>query len=136
MDGTIGKGEEGIISRNDGLFSVYKYLANMGQFSRNKQEDSTAATTRFDRTDMYEGVPLVNIEEKEESLEGAVNDLARKFRWLPHYVQLPFIFGIAVTANQLEIYKLRADNIVRSFSADLNDVVDRWQCVVAAVNIA
>ena len=45
MDGTVGDGEEGAISRNDALFSVYKHLANLGKFSRNKHEDSTVATT-------------------------------------------------------------------------------------------
>ena len=137
MDGTVGDGEEGAISRNDALFSVYKHLANLGKFSRNKHEDSTVATTRSDRTDKYEGVSLVKIEEKDHSLQEGINDLARKSRWLPHYARLPFIFGIAVTPDQLEIYTLHADNtMVRAFSADLNDVVDRWLCVVAAINIA
>ena len=137
MEGTVGDGEEGVISRNDALFSVYKHLANLGKFSRNKHEDSTVATTRSDRTDKYEGVSLVKIEEKDESLQEAVDDLARKARWLPHYARLPFIFGIAVTRDQLEIYQLRADNTLdKVFCADLNDVVDRWLCVVAAVNIA
>jgi hypothetical protein len=40
MDGTVGDGEEGLISRNDdALFSIYKHLANLGKFSRNKHED-------------------------------------------------------------------------------------------------
>ena len=137
MDGTVGDGEEGAISRNDALFSVYKHLANLGKFSRNKHEDSTVAKTRSDRTDKYEGVSLVKIEEKDHSLQEAIDDLARKSRWLPHYARLPFIFGIAVTPDQLVIYTLHADNtMVRAFSADLNDVVDRWLCVVAAINIA
>ena len=137
MNGNVGDGEEGAISRNDALFSVYTYLANLDRFSRNKHEDSTVARTRSDRTDMYEGVSLVKVEEKNNSLQEGIDDLARKSRWLPHYARLPFIFGIAVTPDQLEIYTLHADNtMVRAFSADLNDVVDRWLCVVAAINIA
>lgn len=137
MSGTVGDGEEGIISRNDALFSVYKHLANLGKFSRNKHEDSTVFTTRSDRTDKYEGVSVVKIEENVGSLQSAINDLKRKSHWLPHYVQLPFIFGIAVTPDQLEIYTLHADNaMVKAFSANLNDVVERWMCVVAAINIA
>ena len=54
-------GEEGAISRNDTLFSVYKHLANLGKFSRSQHEDSTVATTRSDRTGKYEGVSLVMI---------------------------------------------------------------------------
>eukprot|EP01033_Poteriospumella_lacustris_P010454 gene10454-7433_t len=137
MDGTVGDGKEGAISRNDALFSVYQKLANLGKFSRNKREDSTVFMTRSDRTDQYEGVSLVQIEENEDNLQEAIDDLARKARWLPHYARLPFIFGIAVTPDQLEIYTLHQDNtMVRVFSAHLNDIVDRWWCVVAAVNIA
>jgi hypothetical protein len=62
--------------------------------------------------------------------------------WLPHYnARLLFIFGIAVTSNQLEIfYTLRAGNtMVRAFSADSNYCTwwsDGCMCVVAAINIA
>eukprot|EP01039_Chlorochromonas_danica_P020907 gene20907-25645_t len=51
MDGTVGDGKEGAISRNDALFSVYQKLANLGKFSRNKREDPTVFMTRSDRTD-------------------------------------------------------------------------------------
>jgi len=88
MDGTVGDGEQGAISRNDALFSVYTRLANLGKFSRNKYEDSTVATTRSNRTDNYEGVSLVKIEEKEHSLQEGIDDLARKFRWLPSSLAL------------------------------------------------
>jgi len=40
MYGRVGDGEHGMISRNDALFSVYTYLANLGKYSRNKHEDS------------------------------------------------------------------------------------------------
>jgi len=137
MNGAVGDGEEGIISRNDALFSVYMHLARLGKFSRNKHEDSTVDTTRSDRTDKYEGVSLVKIEEKDNSMAEAVEDLRRKAVWLPHYARMPFIFGIAVTPDQLEIYTLHQNNsIVKVFSANLTDPVDRWSCVVAAVNIA
>ena len=137
MEGTIGDGEKGTISRNVALFTVYQRLANLDKFSSNNYEDSTVVTTRFNRTDMYEGVTLVMIVEKIDSLSEAVNDVHRKARWLPHYARLPFIFGIAVTPDQLEIYTFHENNSMRkAFSADLRDVVERWRCVVAAINIA
>lgn len=137
MGGRYGDGEEGIISRNDSLFSVYEHLARLGKFSRNKHEDSTVTTTRSDRTDKYEGVTLVKIEEKDDSLQEAIEDLQRKARWLPHYARLPFIFGIAVTSDQLEIFTLHEDGSMgKVFSAQLTDVVDRWSCVIAMINIA
>ena len=119
MYGRVGDGCMGMISRNDALFSVYTYLANLGKYSRNKHEDSTVAMTRSDRTDKYEGVSLVKIEEKDVSLQEAINDLARKSRWLPHYAQLPFIFGIAVTPDQLEIYTPRGQHHGQSFLSEL-----------------
>jgi hypothetical protein len=42
----------------------------------------------------------------------------------------------AVTPEELEIFTLKADNTMTSvFYANLTDIVDRWSCVVAAVNI-
>jgi len=41
MDGSYGEGEQGIISRNDALFSLYEMLAKLGKYCRNKREDST-----------------------------------------------------------------------------------------------
>jgi hypothetical protein len=53
------------------------------------------------------------------------------------YALLPFTFCIAVTPEELEIFTLKADNTMTSvFYANLTDIVDRWSCVVAAVNIA
>ena len=122
---------------NDALFSIYEILAKLGKYSRNMHEDSTVAKTRSDRTDKYEGVTLVRIEEKDHSLQEAVDDLERKPHWLPHYVRLPFIFGIAITADQLEIFTLHGDKSMRRvFSANLTDVVERWSCVRAIINIA
>ena len=138
MPGDIGEGAEGTVSRNGALCSSYKNRAHLGKYSRSKHEDSTVATTRSDRTDKLEGVTLVKVEETDFSLREAIDDLARKARWLPHYARLPFVFGIAVTTDQLRIYALHADiTMVEVFSADLDDiVVERWQCVVAAINIA
>ena len=102
---------------------MYKHLA----IGRNKHEDcTTVVMTRSDRTDKYEGVSLVRIEDKDHSLQEGIDDLACKTRWLPHCARLPFIFGIAVTPDPLEIYALRADNtMVRAFSADLNEMAVR-----------
>jgi len=118
MEGYIGGGEAAIIHRNDSLFRVYQRLARLGAHSRNKYEDSTVVTTRSDRTAKYEGVTLVKIEEKDDSLQEAIDDLTKKAHWLPNYARLPFIFGIAVTSQMLEIFQLLADNsVLRVFSS-------------------
>ena len=138
MDGTYGEGEKGLISRNDALFGIYQHLANLGKFSRNKYEDSTVAKTRSDRTDNYEGVTLVRIEEHVDSIQETIDDLARTANWLPHYEHLPFIFGIAVTQDQLKVFTLHADNtMIEAFSVNyLTDIINRWSCVRAMINIA
>jgi len=118
MEGYIGEGEAAIIRRNDSPFRVYQRLAGLGIHSRNKYEDSTLVTTRSDRTDKYEGVTFVKIEEKDDSLQEAIDDLTKKAHWLPNYARLPFIFGIAVTSQMLEIFQLLADNsVLRVFSS-------------------
>lgn len=136
MKGRIGHGESGLHYRNDGLFAIYHYLAGLSQFSRDKHDDSTVTGTRSDRADQYEGVTVVRVEEKEDSLQEAVNDLVSKSCWLPHYARLPFIFGIAVTKTELSIYALKAMSQSQIFSVQLHDMASRWLCVVAMINIA
>jgi hypothetical protein len=138
MRGRTGDGEEGIISRNDALCTIFQYLAGMDKYSRNKHDDSTMFTTRSDRTDKYGGITLVMTEEKDYNLAEAQEDLRRKFRWLPHFSQLPFIFGIAITHDQLAVHTMHftAPTTRQVFLADLSSFIDRWRCVVAAVNIA
>jgi hypothetical protein len=63
MDGTIGKGESGLISRDDAHFAVFAHLSNLPLYSRNLHEDSTIDSTRSDRTDKYGGIALVMSEE-------------------------------------------------------------------------
>jgi hypothetical protein len=138
MDGDYGAGEEGLISRNDALFSIYHALAGLDPFSRNKSEDSTVAMTRSDRTDKYQGVTLVKVEENDDNFEEALSDITRKAVWLPHYNRLPFIFAIAVSNTRLGIYSLNKHNEAKQLfiCANLADPVGRWDCVVAAINIA
>ena len=110
MDGDYSAGEEGLISRNDALFSIYHTLAGLDSFSRNKSEDSTVATTRSDRTDKYQGVILIKVEEKDDNFEESLSDITRNVVWLPHYNRLPFIFAIAVSNTRLGIYSLNKHN--------------------------
>lgn len=138
MRNRTGDGEQGIVARNDALCTIFQHLAAMGRYSRNKREDSTVLATRSARADKYGGVILVMTEEKDASLAEAQDDLCRKFRWLPHFSQLPFIFGMAITHDQMTIHTMHreAPTIRKVFSADLTVLSDRWKCVVAAVNIA
>lgn len=137
MNAQCGEGEEGLISRNDCFCNIFKTLASMEKFSRNKHEDSTQFTTRADRTDKYEGVSLVITEEKILSLADAKNDLLRKVRWIPHYSKLPFVFAVAIAGNQLEVYAIKSNTELKSlFRADMNSIPQRWSCIVVAINMA
>lgn len=137
MNGLIGDGEEGLISRDDCFCNIFRSLASMEKFSRNKHEDSTALTTRADRTDKYEGVSLVITEEKIQSLADATSDLRRKVRWIPHFSKLPFVFGVAIAGNQLEVFAINPNTELKSlFKADINSVFQRWNCIIVAINMA
>lgn len=129
-------GEHGLIWRDDSLCLIYCYLNDLTEGLRNQHEDSTIVGKRADRADQYEGVTLVRVEEKESSIREAVDDLREKSCWLPHYARLPFIFGIAITRTHLSIYTISPSGMNPKFSTQLNDMSDRWKCVVAMINIA
>lgn len=129
-------GEHGLIGRDDALCDIYCYLNDLTEGLRNQHEDSTIVGKRADRADQYEGVTLVRVEEKENSIREAADDLRNKSCWLPHYARLPFIFGIAITRTHLSIYTISPDGMNLKFSTQLNDMANRWNCVVAMINIA
>lgn len=137
MSGFLGGGEHGQISRNDAFCDIFHHLGYLSEFSRNRSEDSTVAETRSDRTDKLLGIPVVLTEEKQSDMEGAVGDLRKKFRWLPHYNMLPFVFGVAITTLHLEVITLHKNAATnRIFRADLSTASGRWSCIVTAINMA
>ncbi len=137
LSGQVGGGEQGLHYRDDALFSIYHRLANLNPFSRDTSESNTTGTTRSDRTDFLDGVPIVVIEEKDLILNEAVNDIINKAQWLPNYHTIPFYFGIAVTRTALQILKVfRSGSHEVVFEANLGDRLDLWKCVIAAINIS
>jgi hypothetical protein len=138
MGGKTGNGEEGLISRDDALCNIFCKLARLDKFSRNKHEDSTVTTTRSDRTDFWSGVPIVSLEEKDDSIQEAVNDIMRKKQWIPNFHHIPFTFGIAFSRDCLKIFALYPNNQVNNvFDVQfVDDLAKKWSCVVAVINIA
>ena len=138
MQGKTGNGEEGLISRDDALCNIFCKLARLDKFSRNKHEDSTVTTTRSDRTDFWNGVPIVSLEEKDDSIQEAVNDIMRKKQWIPNFHRIPFTFGIAFSRDCLKIFALYPNNHVSNvFDVQfVDDLAKKWSCVVAVINIA
>lgn len=61
-----------------------------------------------------------------------------KLRWIPHYVSLPFVFGLAFAEDSLEVHAI-CENDAKSrclLKVNLTDTEGRWKCVVAMINIA
>lgn len=137
LNGKVSDGKEGQIFRNDGLLYSLMYLADLNGSSRKTHEDSTMATTRSDATLLSNGIPIVNIEEKDISIIDAMKDLKTKFVWIPNFHKLPFVFGIAITKTQFQIVSLHLNSAINYlFSRDITHIIGRWECVLAIVNIA
>ena len=130
-------GESGMHYRNDALMMICYRLSGLNYASRDHHEMSTINTTRSDATFGVDGVPLILIEEKTTSFVDAFNDLRRKFRWVPFFGNLPFVYGIAITVSQLAIYTINHNSdFTQVFTANLNIINDRALCVKAIVNMA
>ena len=111
-------------------------LAGCDRFSRITIEDTTVGTTRSDRTDKLCGVPIVVVEETDDLVDEAVEDIIRKRVWLPHFNGIPFMFGLAISITALKICKLTSSDTIVIFEANLNMMSDRIRSVLAVVNIA
>jgi hypothetical protein len=138
MGGKTGNGEEGLISRDDALCNIFCKLARLDKFSRNKHEDSTVSTTRSDRTDFWNGVPIVSLEEKDDSIQEAVSDIMRKKQWIPNFYRIPFFFGIAFSRDCLKIFTLHSNDQYNTvFDVQFVDnLATKWSCIVAVINVA
>ena len=81
MNNLTGEGENSTIYRNDSILFLMYALSGMTSFSRDVSELSTKNATRSDQTQMYNNIPLMNVEDKSDEIENARNDLVRKFEW-------------------------------------------------------
>ena len=140
MNNLTGEGENSTIHRNDSILFLIYALSGMTSFSRDVSELSTKNATRSDQTQMYNNIPLINVEEKSDEIENARNDLVRKFEWLPHCNMLPFVFGIAISIKRFQIYLMTSDNEWTAkqpiVNVNIEEIVDRTQCLLYAVNVA
>lgn len=137
MDNDIaGGGENGIIGRNDGLLKIVKIVGGLTFFERDNQQSSTQGTTRQDATLGLGRVPVVHVEEKRWDVALAAEDLQSKLHWIPNWSKLPFIFGIAISASELQIWKLTpgTTKAVQLFATALNSPQERMNSVVAVTH--
>lgn len=138
IDSITVEGEAGLHHRNDGLLSILFSLAELTSSSRISHEMSTQRKLRSDRTDRYNGIPLVLVEEEDHgSVLQCINDLTRNFQWIPHFQQLPFIFGIAITRVEISIGKLVRDGSYRQFfRIGLHNQYQKLQAVAMVIKMA
>ena len=134
-----GGGENGTHYRNDGLLNILVILAGLSFFDRDNSQPSTSESTRQDATLGYGVVPLVHVEEKRLDILAGVNDLRIKLRWIPNLSYVPFIFGIAITVTEIQIWKLTSSGITDElpvFQSSLNSPLELMNAVVAIVHCA
>jgi hypothetical protein len=140
MNGIVGIGENSNHYRNDGLLLLIHFLSGTDSYSRDTSEISTRGTKRSDMTLMFHNVPLVIVEEKHDKVSGAVADIKSKAHWLPHYEDVPFVFAIAISVAQFQVYLMTEDEGWKSkpplVNENISDITGRAQCLVHAVNIA
>lgn len=134
-------GEAGIIGRDDGLLNILHILSGLTLSSRvDFHEMSRINSLRSDRSDLYQGIPLVITEEKSElPMTNCINDLTRKFQWIPHYSQarLPYIFGIAINRNEISLGKLDLSAGYHVFyRSGLNSLTERLNTVGVIIRMA
>jgi hypothetical protein len=90
--------ESGFIGRDDVLLNILHCLSEMTSCSRSKRELTSAShACSNERTDHFNGIPLVLTEEFDhDALFIPIEFLRRKFQWIPHFHNLPYVFGIAI----------------------------------------
>jgi hypothetical protein len=139
ISGDVGDGESCQHMRNDALLKFLRLLSGLNSISRHNHETSTCGSTRSDATLKYNGVPLVNIEEKELRIDKAAEDLSKKFCWIPHFASLPFIFGFAITFTEMRVFCMTPTSAWQNapiINIGLMDFNDRILCLKYIVNIA
>ncbi len=138
LNAPISEGENGLISRNDGLLNILHHAAGLTGQRRNLHDMSTILTTRVDRSDSYGNVPLVLTKEKDgDNINEGINDLIRKFQWIPHYENIPFIFGIAISKSDIVFGKLTSSReFVQINRESLRSDQSKLKCVYIAIQIA
>eukprot|EP00160_Parvularia_atlantis_P015622 Unigene4551_Nuclearia_a/m.13901 Unigene4551_Nuclearia_a/g.13901 ORF Unigene4551_Nuclearia_a/g.13901 Unigene4551_Nuclearia_a/m.13901 type:complete len:574 (-) Unigene4551_Nuclearia_a:82-1803(-) len=133
--------EDSMHSQSSLIFALLTSLVPGLSFDRNVITTTTTGKTRPDISGGFSQYPpLILAEEKAISgtLMQALDDLRRKFFRLPHYGQLPFVFGFAFQGSNLVIYQMIATNSIQPFSENsfvLTDGTDILRLIAALINI-
>ena len=129
-----GGGEDGTHYRNDGLLKIMMLVGGLTFFDRNNAQSTTKGISRQDVTLGFQNIPLVHVEEKRVSVADGVADLRNKLHWIPNLSQLPFIYGLAISATTVQIWNLTSQGITDAtplFTTSLTSTLERMNAVVA-----
>ena len=124
---------------NDELLNILVTLAGLTFFDGDDKQPSKSDSTGLDATLGYESVPLVHVEENRANIAPGVGDLRRKLRWIPNLNLVPFIFGIAITVTEIQIWKLTKAGMTDEcpiYQSMLNSDLERMKALVAIVHCA
>ena len=116
------QGEFGVISLTDRAFSLVEFYHKSLGGVRNKRDSTTLGRMRADSIWYLHGIPICRIEEKEDSIEEAWEDLQNKMKdWSPAvYSDQPWILAIAATLSQVRFgYFQPEKGISRSWRLDI-----------------
>ncbi len=142
IDGTVGGGENGLISRDDSILQLILKIAEIPRTSycRNTTADGTVTVNPQDKPDfvaLHNGVGILLVEEKDgNDLQGAIADINNKFGWISNLLQLPFFIAIAICKERIAVVVLRRGQhhqIVHH--SNIIEAYDRVAFIPIAVNI-
>jgi hypothetical protein len=139
----VGEGENGCISRNDGVLLPLTQLVGCTTFGRDIHYYSTPHETRPDFTGLYNSVQVIMAEEKDDSIHAAAADIINKFRFIYNYSDaITVMFGFAISRTEFRVYKFNRNihsDVPHSnslwFSSTLHTEAHRVNCILAAFNV-
>mmetsp|Transcript_26666 Transcript_26666/g.38124 ORF Transcript_26666/g.38124 Transcript_26666/m.38124 type:complete len:391 (+) Transcript_26666:481-1653(+) len=143
LQNRVGDGENGCISRNDGILVPLNLLVGCTSFGRDVHYFSTPRETRPDFTGLYNTVQVIVAEEKDDNIVAAATDIINKFRFVYNYSDvITVMFGFAISRTEFRIFKFERNHqseLPRSsslwFSSTLHSVLHRFSCILAAFNV-
>jgi hypothetical protein len=98
---------------------------------------STSRQSTPDFSYFKDGIPIVMDEEQAENLAEGLQTLNRNFSWIASFNHMPFVYNFVVTRDELAIYRKERNNNPHHqiFHSSMNTVIQRWNCVKAAINV-
>jgi hypothetical protein len=134
----VSDGKLASIARNALLLDAIFHFGYGMAVKRGVRAVSTSGHTSPDFSYYKDGIPIVIGEEQAVNLAEGLQTLNRKFSWIASFNNVPFVSNFVVTRDELAIYRKERNNNPHHliFYSSMNTVIQRWNCVKAAINVA